>query len=209
MSRTSSLVINLHGGGAGGEEAALSAARGATTEIAFCDFREGCVLLAPVARKHVTDSWGTRSNFEDLLDAMEETFANFYINRKRIFITGQSMGGGGTSLYYLCFPEMAAGYCARAGFYFRDSSVKDVLEKSILIIQGEKDEPFRIQSKDDMVKQVRQLHGDLHLEILPGVDHFVPNDTAWKMAMPLFEKAQNTVEPDLRVLRAAGRSYFK
>jgi predicted esterase len=203
------LVISLHGGGEGGFEAAKTGARIGANEFTHCKFKGGCVVLAPIARNHVTNSWGTLSNFEDLLDAMEETRARFNIDMKRIYVTGQSMGGGGTSLYYLCFPEMAAASCARAGFYFRDDSVKDVLRKPIMVIQGEKDEAFRISSRDDLIKQVKNLGGDLTQISLPDVDHFITGDEVLKNALPYFDKHTNDIEPDLRVLRAAGRAYFK
>ncbi|MBN8456299.1 MAG: dienelactone hydrolase family protein [Verrucomicrobia bacterium] len=207
--RGAALVISLHGGGEGGFEAAKSGARIGANEFVHCKFKGGCVILAPIARSHVTNSWGTLSNFEDLLDAMEDTRARFNIDMKRIYITGQSMGGGGTSLYYLCFPELAAASCARAGFYFRDGSVKDVLEKPIMVIQGEKDEAFRISSRDELLKQVKDAGGKLTHISLPDTDHFIPATEVLKNALPYFEEFTNDIEPDLRVIRAAGRSYFK
>lgn len=207
--RGAALVISLHGGGEGGFEAAKTGARIGANEFINCKFKGGCVILAPIARSHVTNSWGTLSNFEDLLDAMEETRDRFKIDMKRIYITGQSMGGGGTSLYYLCFPELAAASCARAGFYFRDGSVKDVLEKPIMVIQGEKDEAFRLASRDELLKQVKDIGGKLTYISLPDVDHFVPASEVLKNGLPFFDEYTNDIEPDLRVIRAAGRSYFK
>ena len=208
-SKPTPLIISLHGGGSGGFEKAKSYARMGASEFATCKFKGGCVVLAPIARSHVTNSWGTLSNFEDLLDAMEETRARFNIDMKRIYVTGQSMGGGGTSLYYLCFPEMAAASCARAGFYFRDGSVRDVLGKPLMVIHGEKDEAFRTASRDELVKQVKEIKGDLTHISLPDVDHFISSTEVLKNCLPYFEEHTNDIEPDLRVLRAAGRAYFR
>ena len=203
------LVISLHGGGSGGFEKARGYAAIAVSEWTKGDMKGGCVAIAPIARKHVTNSWGTLSNFEDLIDAIEETMQRFNIDRKRIYVTGQSMGGGGTSLYYLCFPEMAGAFCARAGFYFRDGSVKDVLGKPLMVIQGEKDEAFRVKSRDELLKQVESIGGKVTHVSLPDVDHFImPNDVMPRL-VPFFEDNQNDIEPDFRLIRAAGRKYFK
>ncbi len=203
------LVISLHGGGSGGFEKAKEYASIAATEWASKSLKGGCIVIAPIARNHVTNSWGTLSNFEDLIDAMEETAGRFNIDRKRIYVTGQSMGGGGTSLYYLCIPEMAAAFCARAGFYFRDGSVKDVLGKPLMVIHGEKDEAFRTTSRDELVKQVKDIGGDLNHVSLPDVDHFIMSDNVFPNLIPYFDDHVNGIEPDFRLIRATGRAYFR
>lgn len=208
-SKPAPLVISLHGGGSGGFEKAKAYASTAATEWTKRSLKGGNVTIAPIARKHVTNSWGTLSNFEDLIDAIEETMERFNIDRKRIYVTGQSMGGGGTSLYYLCFPEMAAASCARAGYYFRDGSVKNVLGKPIMVIQGEKDEEFRTKSRDELIKQIQDIGGDLTHESLPDVDHFIMPDVVYPKLIPFFEEHVNDIEPDFRLIRATGRAYFR
>ena len=203
------LIISLHGGGSGGFEKAREYAAIAAGEWVGKGVHGGGIVIAPIARQHVTNSWGTLANAEDLVDAIEETLGRFNIDRKRIYVTGQSMGGGGTSLYYLCLPELAAASCARAGFYFRDDSVKSVLGKPIMVIQGEKDEAFRLQSRDALVKQVEKLEGKLTMESLPDVDHFIPAGTVMQRMLPYFEDHVNDIEPDFRLIRAAVRAWFK
>jgi dienelactone hydrolase len=208
-SKPCALVINLHGGGSGGFAKAKEYAALAATEWTKSSLKGGNVTIAPIARKHVTNSWGTLSNFEDLVDAIEETMERFNIDRKRIYVTGQSMGGGGTSLYYLCFPEMTAASCARAGFYFRDGSVKNVLGKPIMVIHGEKDEAFRTKSRDELVKQIEDIGGDLTHVSLPDVDHAIYDHIAYPKLIPYFDEHVNDIEPDFRLIRAAARAYFR
>ena len=207
-SRPTALVISLHGGGSGGEAFALEQAHLLCSEFVKTPLKGGNVVLAPVARQHVLHSWGTRSNVEDLFDAIEETALNFNIDRKRIFITGQSMGGGGTALYYQLFPEVAAGYCARAGYYWPCSDT-DLMGKGIMVIQGEKDEAFRNNTRDAFVAQVEKLKGDLVHIRLPDVDHFISDEMVMKHLQPYFKDRVNDIEPDFRVWRAAARALIK
>jgi poly(3-hydroxybutyrate) depolymerase len=208
-SKPTPLVISLHGGGSGGYEKAREYASLAAVAWSNYTLKGGCITIAPVARKHVTNSWGTLSNFEDLIDAIEETMERFNIDRKRIYVTGQSMGGGGTSLYYLCFPEMTAASCARAGYYFRDGSVTNVLGKPIMVIHGEKDEEFRTKSRDELVKQIEDIGGKLTHVSLPDVDHAIYDNIAYPRFIPYFEEHVNDIEPDFRLIRAAARAYFR
>lgn len=203
------LVIDLHGGGSGGFEKAKLYASYCAAEWTRRSLEGGCIVIAPIARKHVSFSWNTLSNFEDLMDAIEEVGERFNIDRQRIYITGQSMGGGGTSIYYLCFPEFAAASCARAGAYLREPSVKNVLGKPIMVIHGEKDTAGRTQSRDELIKQVEAIGGDLTHVSLPEVDHFIMPDIVYPKLIPFFEKHVNDIEPDFRLIRAAGRVYFR
>lgn len=203
------LVIDLHGGGSGGFEKAKLYASYPAADWTRQSLNGGCIVIAPIARKHVSFSWNTLSNFEDLMDAIEEVDERFNIDRQRIYITGQSMGGGGTSIYYLCFPEMAAAYCARAGAYLREPSVKNVLAKPIMVIHGEKDTAGRTQSRNELIQQVKAIGGDLTHVSLPEVDHFILPDVVFPKMIPFFEKHVNDIEPDFRLIRAAGRAYFR
>lgn len=202
------LVISLHGGGSGGFEKAREYAAIAAKEWNRTSLKGGCIAIAPIARQHLTNSWGTLSNFEDLIDAIEETTERFNIDRKRIYITGQSMGGGGTTLYYFCFPELAAASCARAGYYFSRPEVTNTLNKPIMIIHGEKDEAFRTNSRDEVVKQIEDGNGDLTHVSLPDIDHFIPTSEVLARAIPFFEEHESDVAPDFRLIRATARAWF-
>jgi dienelactone hydrolase len=203
------LIISLHGGGSGGFTKAKEYASYAADEWARSGLKGGSITIAPIARNHNSFSWNTLSNFEDLIDAIEETAERFNIDRKRIYITGQSMGGGGTGIYYQCFPEWAAASCSRAGAYMLDSSVGDVLGKPILVIHGEKDTQGRNDSRDQFIKKVEGIGGKVTHISLPEIDHFIPVSEIYPKMVPFFEQHVNDMEPDFRLIRAAGRLYFK
>ena len=169
----------------------------------------GQVVLAPIAREHIANSRGTLSNFLDLMDALDETLKNFNIDRSRIYVEGVSMGGGGTSLYYLIFPEMAGAFCAQAGYYFRNSKITEVLEQPILVIHGDQDTKARNETRDRLLDQLGQINSRLTYIALPDAGHSLPGSEVVKNRLPFFEEHQNSIEPDFRLIRATGKAYFK
>jgi dienelactone hydrolase len=206
-SKPSRLIISLHGGGSDRNNTAEGYAKIGVKE--WKKVREDQVVLAPVATQHVTDSWGTLSNMEEILDALEEICERFNIDRKRIYVTGQSMGGGGTALWYACFPEFAAASCGRAGWFHHTKKQASLLNKPILVIQGEKDEGFRIDSKHKFLKMAENCGGDVTNISFPNTDHFLTYEQTFEEFLPYFEKHVNDIEPDFEVIREAARAWFK
>lgn len=201
------LILSLHGGGSGGFE---KAEEYAAISLRCWERQDGDhVVLMPIATKHVTNSWGTLSNVLEILDAMEEICERFNIDRKRIYVTGQSMGGGGTTLWYSCFPEFAAASCGRAGWFHHQRKQKNLLGKPIMIIQGEKDEKFRVDSKHSFLKMASNSNGKVTNISYPDIDHFIPIDKTFPEFLPFFEEHVNDIEPDFDVIRAAARKWMK
>lgn len=208
-SKPSPLIITLHGGGSGGYSFALEQARIGAGFWRNKGLKGGQIVIAPIARNHVANSWGTQSNFLDLMDAIDETLENFNIDRKRIYVEGTSMGGGGTSLYYLNFPEMAGAFCAKAGYYFRNSKITDVLDQPIMVIHGDQDTKTRNGTRDQLLEQLRGINSKLTYIAIPDAGHGLPGDEVTANMLPFFEEHENAVEPDFRLIRATGKAYFK
>ena len=208
-SKPSPLVICLHGGGSGGYQKAREYAGTGAAFWKGQGLKGGQVVIAPIARKHVANSWGTRDNFLDLMDAVDETLATFNIDRKRIYVEGTSMGGGGTSLYYLNFPEMAGAFCAQAGYYFRNSKITDVLDQPIMVIHGDQDTKTRNGTRDSFLRQLGEINSKLTYIALPDAGHGIPGSEVTRNMLPFFEDHENTIEPDFRLIRATGKVYFK
>jgi len=208
-SKPSPLVICLHGGGSGGYAKAREYAGIGAGFWRGKGLKGGQIVIAPIARKHVANSWGTRTNFLDLMDAIDETLANFNIDRKRIYVEGTSMGGGGTSLYYLNFPEMAGAFCAQAGYYFRNSKITDVLDQPIMIIHGDQDTKSRNATRDRLLAHLGRINSKLTYIPLPDAGHAIPRGVATENMLPFFEDHENSIEPDFRLIRETGKVYFR
>ncbi len=194
------LIVSLHGGGEGGFERANSYAQTAATDFDECEGR--FVVLAPVATQHVTNSWGTPSNVEEVFDAMEEVCQLFNIDRTRIYITGVSMGGGGTTIWLSCFPELAAAYAGCAGFFWTYQKHEDLLGKPIILFQGEKDEQFRIDSRHKVIGMLEERNAKVEVVLYPERGHNMPDEVSPKR-IEFFSKYRNDIEPDFAIMKAA------
>jgi len=89
------LVFGLHGGGAGGADGKLVFGSGREAMPFYRDLcdRRGWLCVCPTA---VVAGWGNRAN-DDLVDAVLEEICLLYnVDENRIYLTGHSMGGGGS-----------------------------------------------------------------------------------------------------------------
>jgi len=89
------LVFGLHGGGRGGADGKLVVGSGREAMPFYRDLcdRRGWICVCPTA---VVGGWGQREN-DDLVDAVLEEIQLLYnVDENRIYLTGHSMGGGGS-----------------------------------------------------------------------------------------------------------------
>ena len=201
------LILALHGGGAG---APLSAEKYAEIAIQSWKKQRGNhIVLAPIATDHVAESWRDKSNVLEIMDALEEVCEKFNIDRKRIYVTGHSMGGAGTTTWYAAFPEFAAASCGRAGWFQHWAMQKDLLQKPIMIIQGEDDTEKRVKSKKGFVKMAESHNGKVTNISYPGIGHDIPESMSFDKFMPYFEEHVNDIEPDFDVLRKAAKKWME
>ena len=180
------------------------------TEWSEVNTKESQVVLAPIATNHVVSSWSNLSNVHEILNAAEEVCERFNIDRKRIYVTGQSMGGGGTTFWYLCFPELAAASVARTGWFHHDSNKhQDCLKKPILLIQGDKDEAFRVESRHKFLELAKKVNGEATLVSHPDIGHALYWRDQEDDILKFMDKHVNEIEPDWDVIRAAADAWMK
>ena len=204
------LIISLHGGGSGGYEKASEYAGYSIKSWARANCRDSQVVLAPIATNHVVSSWSNRTNVMQILDAAEEICERFNIDRKKIYVTGQSMGGGGTCFWYLCFPEFAAASVARTGWFHHDGDKqKDCLKKPILLIQGGKDEQFRLDSREKFMELAPKRNGNATLIMHPEVGHLLSWADQEEQVLEFMAKYTNDIEPDWDVMRKTAQVWTK
>lgn len=204
------LVLGLHGGGEGGVEKSI---QDAPIEAHYWqqNVKEGSwVLLCPTARNHISNSWWNKDNLEDIFDMLDETVERFNIDKKRIYVTGTSMGGNGTGEWMWAFPEFAAASCSRAGAYWTNwTGMKDVLGKPIMVIHGEQDEEARNKTRDEFVSKTEAFGGKVTHISYPDQGHFLKAESVWPKMIPFFLQHTNDLEPDFRLLREVFRDRHK
>ena len=91
----SGLVVGLHGGGPGGFDKTIVTGSGEEAMNFYTDVAEetGLIVVCPTA---LAPGWSAAKN-EPLIDAVvDEMLALYDVDENRIYLTGHSMGGGGT-----------------------------------------------------------------------------------------------------------------
>lgn len=88
------VVLFLHGGGEGGTDGLKSTLIGLPTAIRQNRDRFPCVVVSPQClRKH---NWNEPKMIDQALAALEQSVREFHGDRKRLILTGLSMGGYGS-----------------------------------------------------------------------------------------------------------------
>ena len=195
------LILSLHGGGSGGAEVAEEQASWAAAE--YSNTGKDChhVVVAPLARNHVINSWNTKEDMLDAIDAIRDACERFNIDRKRIYVTGASMGGQGTSRFSWTVPELFAGFSPRAGAYWNDFKVPNLAGKSYLVFHGDKDEGFRNETLKVFLDKLKQASADVEYVNFPDAGHILDNAVVCPRTIKFFESHTNEVTPDLDMER--------
>lgn len=128
----------------------------------------GAVMVAP----DVPDrNWTTPLSERALLALMERMFEEHAIDRRRVLVTGFSMGGRGTWYVAARHPDVFTGAIVMAGAP-GESRLEDLAPVPLYLIHSPDDEvvPFEPvrETYDALVAQGR----DVALEQLPGVSHY-------------------------------------
>jgi hypothetical protein len=109
------LVVGLHGGGPGGFDKTIVTGSGEEAMPFYSDVAEqtGFIVVCPTA---LAAGWASPKN-EPLVDAVvEEALTLCNIDENRIYLTGHSMGGGGTWHWGPKRPELWAAFAPCAGW---------------------------------------------------------------------------------------------
>jgi predicted peptidase len=133
-----------------------------------------CFVLAPEAL--VGETWGKQSpqiqtDVQPLVLEIIETLKNeFSIDTKRLYITGQSMGGFGTYAFITRHPGMftaAVAVCGRGD----PAEAKYIAKMPIWIFHGDKDTLVPVDYSRDMVEALKKAGGNPKYTEYKGVGH--------------------------------------
>ncbi len=171
------LVIFLHGRGSGGSDNEKQLGGQAKSFASTENYAaRPCFVLVPQCPD---DSKGWNGEYQDdLFKLIEEAMDALPIDKKRVYLTGLSMGGYGTwaalgrdaDLFAAAIPVCGGGNPAHA------RAMKKV---AIWAFHGDADPTVNVEQSRTMVESVKRARGNITYTELPGVGH-----NAWDSVYP-------------------------
>ncbi len=135
--------------------------------------KKGIILLSPYGNDSLDRPTEWRGTGEiHVLKVIEEVCKNFNIDRDRIILSGQSMGGTGTT--YLCcrYPDLFAGGIPLASTYGHLSLVINLKHTPMFYVHGEKDWHIYAQTGPiPIIEEMKRLGYNGTLWMIPDVGH--------------------------------------
>jgi predicted peptidase len=176
------LLLSLHGaGGRGNKNWERNCLANKVLSGREMRSKYPCFILAPTVSKQ--GSWKSES-MDDVLELLGKLLKKLPIDPDRVYVTGQSMGGGGTYEAMARKPELFAAGVPVCGSN-KVSNAKKMASIAIWVFHGEKDRVVPVERGREMVEAIRKAGGKPRYSELPGVRHnsWTPaykNQELWK-----------------------------
>ena len=110
-----------------------------------------------------------------MLGLLDEVVNRYRVDKRRIYLTGLSMGGFGTYYIALDHPERFAaivpicgGLTWWAGFHERVAALKDM---PVWVFHGAKDETVPVEASQEAVDALRAVGNDARFTVYPEAGH--------------------------------------
>jgi len=190
--RSYPLVVYLHGGGGLGSDNLKQISGGNTngTQVWISQAAQSkhpAFVIAPQAPEGAT--WGGPDASELsspallMLEILEGLQREFSIDRTRLYLTGQSLGGFGTwdiiirrpDLFAAAVPLCGGGSLNQSPFrtVYRPADVETIKGMPIWVFHGADDESVPVQGSREMVATLRKLGSKIKYTEYPRVGHAV------------------------------------
>ena len=175
------LIIGLHGA-SGSENTWLDRRRRGETEN-LCkrlSQERGYLLVAPSGRGPFTGYRGIGG--QDVMDVLDRVLSIYNIDPERVYLTGHSMGGGGTWILGLRHAEKFAAIApiAASGRWVRSRHVKPHADLPVLFSQGAKDMVALAEPARRTAKLLAKYMTNFTYSEYPDDTH----NTIWYTALP-------------------------
>ncbi|MPQ47674.1 prolyl oligopeptidase family serine peptidase [Marinifilum sp. N1E240] len=157
------LLIFLHGMGERGDDLTKLKLHGPPS---FLDEKKDFPFITISPQCPDTIYW----NEEILLPFYEEIIAKYLIDKKRIYLTGLSMGGFGTWESIVAKPDLfaaAAPICGGGD----PSKLKAVKSMPIWVFHGAKDQVVPLLRSEEMVNKLKEVGSKVKFTIYPEATH--------------------------------------
>ncbi len=113
--------------------------------------------------------WWTEK-VEVLINLVDDIAARYKVDKKRIYLTGLSMGGYGTWALASAYPEHFAAIAPICGGGSRIMSLR-LKDIPIWVFHGAKDPVVPLEEAEEMVNAIRKRGGDVKFTIYPDAGH--------------------------------------
>ena len=176
----SPLIIALHGLGSNPQQ--IMRYRG-LTDLAE---KHGYIVAAPMGynsggwygaripfktRKDDPDNLSELSE-KDVMNVLEIVRKEYTIDQDRIYLTGHSMGGGGTWHMAIKYPDLWAALAPIAPAIFRPATdVEKVKHLPVILVQGDNDKLCPVETARKWADQMKKLEMTHEYVEIPGGDH--------------------------------------
>lgn len=161
------IIFQLHGAGergSGGEDLDKVLVNG-FANILDCDEFSNCVLVMPQCP---FDSFWV-AKIESLKKFIDGVVEYYHADKKRISLTGMSMGGFGTWYTAMAYPDIfcAIAPCCGGGMPWN----AEVLKMPVWAFHGDCDDVVLASNSVDMVDSLKKTNDNVRLDIYSGVGH--------------------------------------
>jgi predicted peptidase len=113
--------------------------------------------------------WWTEK-VEVLINLVDDISTRYKVDKKRIYLTGLSMGGYGTWALASAYPERFAAIAPICGGGSRIMSLR-LKDIPIWVFHGAKDRVVPLEESEEMVNAIRKRGGDVKFTIYPDAGH--------------------------------------
>ena len=124
------------------------------------------ILVSPQCPE---DDWWTEK-VEVLINLVDDIAARYKVDKKRIYLTGLSMGGYGTWALASAYPERFAAIAPICGGGSRIMSLR-LKDIPIWVFHGGKDPVVPLEESEEMVNAIRKRGGEVKFTIYPEAGH--------------------------------------
>ena len=159
------ILLFLHGGGESGDTLGALKKNG-PPKLIVQGKQFPFLILAP-QNPHQKKWWNTRA-VNQLLDSVVE---NNRVDKKRVYLTGLSRGGGAAWEMAVQYPEKFAALAVVCGMTPLPYAAWIDKEMPIWVFHGEEDKSIPISESETMVERLKGMGYDVQFTRYPGVGH--------------------------------------
>lgn len=208
------LLVFLHGGmnDTGNKESRDSGLNSLRHMVDKTGSKNFIWMAAVIRTSGSYHAWAVKQNTLDMVDGIREVSRRFHVDRRRVYLSGMSMGAGGTASISWILPRAFAAFGPVSGYYWNSWGTVPALKGvSYRVVHGAKDkypeEPYdRLKLAEQFIKLCKAAGATVERVILPGVGHDYPASEVPKMNAFLIKHA-NTVPTDWTKAREQVKDY--